>query len=67
MNDYKDPNDPGNGNGYHTGLSCINNNCDEPAGTLWSPYWCVKHNIQRMDMITMQILQIVDEVEDDRL
>lgn len=61
---YKDINDIGNSPKYHTGEKCIGSDildnsgrlvrhepCDKPAGTAWSPYWCVEHNIERMNRI----------------
>jgi hypothetical protein len=29
--------------------------CDEPAGTWWSPYWCFKHNVERMKRVGKQL------------
>lgn len=43
-----DPNHPGNGPDHHTGKICIEKDCEEPAGTAWGPYWCVKHNGERI-------------------
>jgi len=48
---YNDPNDPGNGEKYHTGKQCIELDCNNPAGTAWSPYWCFKHNVERINRI----------------
>jgi hypothetical protein len=42
---------------YHTGEKCIE--CKtEPARTAWSPYWCFKCNIKRLDRISSQFNQI---------
>lgn len=49
--DYNDLTCEGNSEKYHTGKHCIEPGCNEPAGTAWSPYWCVKHNIERIDRI----------------
>jgi hypothetical protein len=57
MEAYKDPNNEGNSKKYHTGERCIE--CKtEPAGTAWSPYWCFKCNIKRLDRISSQFNQI---------
>lgn len=49
---YRDPNDPLNGEKYHTGEPCIEPGCSDPAGTAWSPLWCQKHNAERIDRIS---------------
>jgi len=49
---FKDPNHEGNSSRYHTGKPCIEIGCNDPAGTAWSPYWCFKHNLERIDRIT---------------
>ncbi len=54
MKNYADPTHIGNNTGYHTGKACIEDGCNEPAGTLWGPYWCFKHNIKRIDRINKQ-------------
>ena len=53
--DYRDPSDPGNGLRYRTGETCIEPECDRPAGTAWSPHWCFECNVQRMDRINRQL------------
>lgn len=45
------PLDPRNGPAYHTGEPCIEAGCNEPAGTAWSPYWCWRHNAERLARI----------------
>lgn len=49
--DYRDPNDPYNSRSYHTLKPCIEAGCNDPAGTWWSPLWCFRHNVERMDRI----------------
>ena len=49
---YKNPKDEGHGSKYHTGKKCIEKDCNNHAGTRWSPYWCKECNIKRMDNIT---------------
>lgn len=51
MRNFEDPHSEGNSHIYMTGKSCIVGGCQEPAGTAWSPLWCVKHNISRMNQI----------------
>ena len=51
---YNDPNHRNNSTEHHTGKLCIELECDEPAGTAWSPYWCFEHNVKRMDRISAQ-------------
>lgn len=71
---YRDINDVGNSPKYHTGKKCIGSDihdnsgrlvryesCEKPAGTAWSPYWCVEHNIERMDKINDE-LAILDDL-----
>ena len=55
---YADPSNPGNAVTYHSGRLCIENGCKEPAGTWWSPLWCFKHNVIRMDRISASLRQI---------
>lgn len=55
---YNDRECEGNSSKYHTGSKCIESGCNNPAGTAWSPYWCVDCNIKRMDHITKQFDEI---------
>lgn len=55
MGMYNDINCEENSPKYHTGKKCIEKGCNNPAGTAWSPYWCVDCNIKRMDRITAQL------------
>ena len=54
-----DPMDVGNGPRYHTGRDCIEAGCREPAGTAWSPYWCQRHNAERMHRIEEQLAAVI--------
>ncbi|MDD5015480.1 MAG: hypothetical protein PHW73_10380 [Atribacterota bacterium] len=56
---YNDPEDEGNSEKYHTGKSCIEEGCSNPAGTFWSPYWCFECNVKRTDRITEQLTSIL--------
>lgn len=49
-----DPKHPGNGIRHRSGKTCIHPGCGAPAGTLWSPLWCFKHNVERMQRIDAQ-------------
>jgi hypothetical protein len=55
---YKNPDIDGNSEKYRTGKKCIERGCNNPAGTAWSPLWCVECNIKRMDSITNSLLEI---------
>ena len=56
---YKDLDNPFNGPKYWTGKDCVEAGCTNPAGTKWGAYWCVKHNIERMDRISRQFDQMI--------
>lgn len=56
---FNDPNDEGNSEKYHTGKPCIEKGCENPAGTWWSPYWCFKHNVERLDRVSGQLEDIL--------
>ncbi len=57
---YRDPNSPQNGSEYHTGKDCVED-CNSPAGTAWSPYWCFECNVIRMDRIGKQLEEMGDK------
>ena len=57
---YNDKNDPGNGPKYHTGKLCVEG-CGRPAGTYWSPFWCVECNIERIDRINNRFSEMLKE------
>lgn len=61
---YRDTNDPLNGSEYRSGRVCIEQGCDEPAGTAWSHLWCVKHNIERMDRIGSSLRKMVADARE---
>jgi hypothetical protein len=54
---YRNPRHKGNGKSHHTGKLCIEG-CGRPAGTAWSPYWCFKCNVIRMDRISAGLQEI---------
>lgn len=59
MSGYNDPIDIGNSPKYHTGKLCIEKGCNNPAGTAWSPYWCFKCNVKRIDRINASFDKLV--------
>ncbi|MCC7537880.1 MAG: hypothetical protein IT379_16770 [Deltaproteobacteria bacterium] len=54
---YADPAHPGNDERFLTGKLCIEG-CGRPAGTCWSPLWCVECNTLRMDRISASLDEI---------
>ena len=60
MQPWSDPSDPKNGSQHHTGLPCIEDGCQEPAGTAWSPHWCQRHNAERIRRISGQLDAIIE-------
>lgn len=62
MKPYQDPHDPRNGASYHTGKRCIELGCTNPAGTLWSPLWCHRCNVERMNRINAQFSALADKL-----
>ena len=63
MDAYQDPNHVGNSERYHTGETCCEKGCTEPAGTWWSPYWCFKHNVERIDRISSTLENELQRME----
>lgn len=59
----EDPADVNNSARYHTGKPCIEDGCELPAGTAWSPHWCQKHNAERMERITKSLLDGLAKLE----
>jgi hypothetical protein len=57
---YANPNHPGNGPEHRTKKKCIEPGCEERAGTAWGPYWCFKHNVERIRRIDAQLRSLVD-------
>ena len=58
---YQDPAHDGNSAQYHSGKSCRTKGCKEPAGTWWSPLWCFRHNVERMDNISSTLESMADK------
>ena len=42
-----------------SGRTCVEAECDKPAGTLWGPMWCPEHDKARLDRIS----ESFDEIE----
>lgn len=38
-----------------SGRTCIEQGCDEPAGTSWGPYWCPEHDEERLNRISASL------------
>jgi len=47
-----------------TGKTCWTDGCEEPAGTLWGPYWCPDHDAERLDRISAGMRSILEEFND---
>ena len=63
MSDYEDLNNEGNYSArYLTGKNCLVAGCSQPAGTAWSPLWCVKHNISRMKQIEAANRKVQEQI-----
>ena len=60
---YSNPDDPRNSAEYWTGKICIEAGCMQPAGTAWSPHWCLEHNAERMKRINDKLEQIISDLE----
>lgn len=64
MNKWEDPDYYGNSSAHHTGQTCVEVDCDEPAGTVWSPYWCFRCNVKRLKRITASMEDICARLKD---
>lgn len=60
---YEDPENEGNGKAYHTGVPCIESDCNNPAGTYWGPYCCFKCNVKRMKKVRASLKDMLDELK----
>ena len=60
---YRDQDDPLNGAEYQTGKPCVEQGCDHPAGTAWSPFWCFCCNVKRLDRIDQGFQRLADMFE----
>lgn len=55
---YEDPEHEGNSPKYRTGKTCVEPGCDKAAGTRWGPYWCFKHNVERIKRIDAKMSKL---------
>jgi hypothetical protein len=60
---FEDAKDPRNGPAYHTGEECVEKDCERPAGTAWSPFWCFECNVERMHRISGQLNNFIAQRE----
>ena len=60
---YADPSHPGNSPKHLTGKLCVERGCGKPAGTAWSPYWCMACNVKRFDRIDAGLERVMRELE----
>ena len=60
---YQDPEHEGNSAKYHSGKPCHTKGCKEPAGTHWSPHWCFRHNVERIDNISSTLETMVEKAK----
>ncbi len=60
---FEKPEHEGNSPTYHTGKPCVEKGCKNPAGTWWSPLWCMEHNIARLHRITNGLNEAVARAE----
>jgi len=44
-------------------MKCVEKDCEEKAGTPWTPYWCLKHDEERRTRITNQLENISKDLE----
>jgi hypothetical protein len=49
-----------------SGRACDVRGCQEPAGTLWGPYWCPDHDKQRLERITANLESALADLKADR-
>ena len=49
-----------------SGRRCHTQPCDQPAGTIWGPYWCPEHDKERLDRIDASLTSIIKGLTDDR-
>jgi hypothetical protein len=38
-----------------SGRTCIEPECEQPAGTLWGPLWCPEHDQERLDRVSNRL------------
>ena len=60
---YEDKNCFENSAEFLSGLRCYEKDCENEAGTAWSPYFCVDCNIKRMKRIDKNLKEIQNRCE----
>lgn len=63
MKPYEDPDNPNNSAAHHTGKKCVEPDCDNPAGTAWSPHWCWQCNAKRLDRVSAGLAAAKQKME----
>lgn len=48
-----------------SGRTCIEDGCDQVAGTLWGPMWCPDHDRERLDRIGASMESLLGEATND--
>ena len=61
-----DPDNPRNGPKYYSGQVCEVSGCTKPAGTRWSPFWCWRHNAERLDRISAGLREATDRLRTNK-
>lgn len=44
-----------------SGRVCVEDGCNELAGTAWGPLWCPDHDRERLDRVSAQMESILGE------
>ena len=39
-------------------MKCVEQDCDEEAGTPWTNHWCLKHDEERRERVTKQLEEL---------
>lgn len=47
-----------------SGRKCVEQGCNENAGTLWGPMWCPDHDRERLDRVSRQLAALGKNGED---
>lgn len=43
-----------------SGSTCVEQECDSPAGTWWTPLWCPDHDLVRLNRISNQFAKLAE-------
>lgn len=70
MESYEDPNHEHNSARYRSGKRCAgadyHDNCQNEAGTAWSPHWCQSCNAKRIRRITKSLKEMVENPRSEK-